>query len=188
MRNYPLIVSFLLLLLHSVTCLSLSQKESDTIFDESNLDHDKTLEASEIDDAILKATHLFFSKADFYNDEALIRELVREFTKDSPQTLNKDEFKITLERLSTFVEPFRKKIYIDVLKDLQLEDILNDELQLSEVISKPNIYGITYSTHKSVYDEIDRFYKDALEQVNELKGQFQNILEKSQRAQQNDEL
>ncbi len=189
MRNLTLTYSVLILLFSSIACASLDQKESDTLFAEQDFDNSNDLVDAEIYNAIMKATQILFSKSKFYDDSALIEEIAAEFVKEIPKTLTKSDLKAALDNLSTFFEPYRKKTYITVLKDLQLEDIINDKEQLSEVLSKPDVYGITYSSHKNVFDEIEKIYKDALDQVNEMKEKFQDLLKQTQNQKpSNDEL
>jgi len=189
MRNYILVASALILLISSIACVSLDQNESDTLFREQDINQSNDLTDDEIYNAIMKATQILFSKSKFYDDPALIEEIAAEFVKDLPKTLTKSDLKTVFDNLSDFFEPYRKKTYINVLKDLQLEDIINDKEQLSEVLSKPDVYGITYSSHKNVFDEIEKIYKDALDQVNEMKEKFENLLKQTQNQHpSNDEL
>lgn len=42
---------------------------------------------------------------------------------------------------------------------LEMNDVLNDKDLLGEVMKNPDVYGITYTTNKGPFDEIERLCK-----------------------------
>ena len=154
----------------------LTVDEVDRIFDEVNRDGDSTLEDDEIANALTKAVEILFQKAKLYEDHALMEELAREYAKECRRTLSRSDFKAVVDHLPRYANTFREKTYIDILKSFEMNEILQDNDLLEEVLRRPDVYGVTYSSYKDTFGELTKVYQEALDSIQRIQKKFEKIL------------
>jgi len=161
--------------------IQVSQEEANKIFDKSNTDNYSTLEGNEIFDALFEATKRVFEEASYFYDEGLIKELVKQYAQEAKKKLTKDDFNHIFKSLSSFAKTFRENTYTQILKDFEMNEVLSDPSLFEEVLKKPDTYGITYGSHKDAFEEIQRLYQEALDEIKNLQNKFEGLLSETQK-------